>query len=218
MPSLKFEKSLWRKGLANVAGLDEVGRGAFAGPVVVASVIFDKNIIIPPNVKIDDSKRLSEKDRQKAKDWIKKNALISEVGSANVNLINKYGIKKATEIAFRKTIKKTSQKIILKNMNLDFLLLDAFYIPYVSHLSVKRKKQLAIIRGDTKSLSIAGASIIAKVSRDQLMKRLSKLPEFEIYAWNKNKGYGTRLHREVIFKHGITRLHRKDFVKNYINT
>lgn len=201
LPNFSFEKPVWKKGFKAIAGVDEVGRGSFAGPVVAGCVVFSPEVKIPKEIVINDSKLVSPKRRLIASDWIKGNAISWGIGEGSVAQINKFGIKKATEIAFRKAIKKVSP---------DYLLIDAFYIPYVKGL--RRKNQMAIVKGDTKSLSIAAASIIAKVYRDKLMTALSKKPKYKKYKWGKNKGYGTRLHRNAIKKYGITKYHRKDFV------
>jgi ribonuclease HII len=169
-----------------------------------------------PQIVINDSKKLSAKQREVADKWIRKNALSFGIGSASVSQINKLGIKKATEIAFRKAIKNCKLKV-------DFLLIDAFYIPYVRGL--RRKNQKPIIKGDTKSISIAAASIIAKVYRDKLMTDLCKKKYRTSYAcvvtgkkymWHKNKGYGTKEHRDLIRKYGTSDLHRKVFVNTWL--
>jgi len=127
---------------------------------------------------INDSKKLTSKQREAADKWIRKNALSFGIGEASVAQINKFGIKKATEIAFRRSIHSISQY-----HNIDFLLIDAFYIPYVRGL--RRKNQKAIVKGDSLSISIAAASIIAKVYRDKLMLNLSKNPKYKKYNWHK---------------------------------
>lgn len=206
LPDFSFEKKLWKKGFRIIAGVDEVGRGVFAGPVVAACVTFKG--ISPQNgrtVKINDSKKLTANQREKAEVWIKKNALAWGIGEASVGQINRLGIKKASEIAFRKAISKVKP---------DFLLIDAFYIPYVRGL--RRKNQLAIINGDEKSISIAAASIVAKVYRDKLMEKLAR--KNRKYHWDKNKGYGTKKHQKAIKKYGATRLHRKLFVRNFVSS
>lgn len=206
LPDFSFEKSLWNKNFKIVAGVDEVGRGAFSGPVVAGCVAFahsDLTTYSFTDIVINDSKKLKPRQREKASLWIKKNVLCWGIGSASVSQINKFGIKKATEIAFRKAIIDCETKI-------DFLLIDAFYIPYVKGL--KRKNQKPIIHGDARSMSIAAASIIAKVHRDKLMRTLSKNPKYQEYGWGRNKGYGTKKHQDAIKKHGPTRLHRVSFL------
>lgn len=232
LPDFSFEKKLHRQGYRLIAGVDEVGRGCFAGPVVAGCVVFDSKRVTrvgephgrgpvlvsrrkgrgaderqDPRIIINDSKKLSPKRREVADKWIRKNATTFGIGAASVSQINKLGIKKATEIAFRKAIKNCEVQI-------DYLLIDAFYIPYVRGL--RRKNQKAIIKGDTKSISIAAASIIAKVYRDKLMADLSKKPKYKKYKWHKNKGYGTKEHQKMIREYGISNLHRKQFVETWM--
>ena len=215
-PNFSFEKAVFRKGFRVIAGVDEVGRGSFAGPVVAGCVAFcqipnSKNQI-SNTIKINDSKKLNPKQREKANFWIKRNALCYGVGWASVSQINKFGIKKASEIAFRKAIKNCGRRI-------DYLLIDAFYIPYVKGLRRGNPacagRQKPIINGDAKSFSIAAASIIAKVYRDKLMGKLAEDPKYKKYLWGKNKGYGTLSHRKAIKKYGLTRFHRKKFVETF---
>ncbi len=205
LPDFSFENKLHKKSYKLIAGIDEVGRGSFAGPVVAGCVVFPQDIEIPQNIRINDSKKLTAIQRSKSSKWIKENAKAYGVGEASVAQINKFGIKKASEIAFRKAILASKIKV-------EYLLIDAFYIPYVKGL--RRKNQLAIIKGDTKSVSIAAASIVAKVYRDNLMTNLSKTHKYRKYKWDKNKGYGTKEHRNAIKKHGITPKHRKLFVES----
>lgn len=206
-PNFIFEKNLWRAGFSSIAGVDEVGRGAFAGPVVAGCVVFSKKTRVPPDVKIDDSKKLTPPQREKSSFWIKKNCLSYGIGLASVSVINRKGIKKATEIAFRKAIRNVK--------DIDFLLIDAFFIPYVSGL--RRKNQKAIIKGDSKSYSIAAASIIAKTYRDSVMEKLGEKREFAKYGWIKNKGYGTLFHRQAILEKGVSKHHRTKFVNSFLS-
>lgn len=247
LPDFSFEKTIAKKGYKMIAGVDEVGRGSFAGPVVAAAVafapinnykftIFNKSKIErvtraggtqgrgpvlvsrrkgpgagerqDPHVVINDSKKLTSKSREIASFWIKRNALCYGIGWASVSQINRYGIKKASEIAFRRAIKNCNKRI-------DYLLIDAFYAPYVRGL--RRKNQKPIVKGDSKSFSIAAASIIAKVYRDKLMTKLADKPKYKKYNWDKNKGYGTVNHLKAIAKYGITRLHRIQFVQTWLS-
>lgn len=237
-PNFYFEKKIWKKGFDIVAGVDEVGRGCFAGPVVCGCVVFDKKIANNKRhfdmPKIDDSKKLKPKEREIASKWIMDNALTWGIGEASVSLINKLGMAKATMIAFRRAISEANSRIATLNSCIQYLLIDAFYIPFIRGLPkqkraglkgvIKKKdalfflesdaRQLAIVDGDEKSFSIAAASIIAKVYRDKLMLRLSrKYPE---YGWGRNKGYGTKMHQEAIKKYGLTKNHRLSFVKRFI--
>jgi len=231
-----FEKKFWKKGFKVVAGTDEVGRGAWAGPVVAAVVVWPplkfsifnfpargearlrRQFEISKGIKIDDSKKLNPQQRENADRWIKENALVWGIGEAPVSVINRLGIGKATRMAFRRAVAGCNKRLqtTAKNMTVDgrsltvdFLLIDAFYLPFTK--GIKRKNQLAIIHGDEKSFSIAAASIIAKVYRDNLMCKLAQ--KYKKYGWDKNKGYGTLKHQEAIKKHGLTHLHRKDFVQ-----
>jgi ribonuclease HII len=217
LPDFKYEKEAKKRGFGTIAGIDEVGRGCFAGPVVAGCVVFGhkntmhniQDVVLCGSRKIiiNDSKKLTSRQREYADIWIRKNALTFGIGMASVSQINKFGIKKATEIAFRRAI-------VNCKLSIDYLLIDAFYIPYVKGL--RRKNQNPIIKGDTKSISIAAASIIAKVYRDSLMVRLNKKPKYRKYKWNTNKGYGTLEHRKALLKHGATRLHRKVFIDTWI--
>lgn len=201
--TLDIEKSLWETGYSYVCGLDEVGRGSFAGPVVVGAVIFPQDVVLIEG--IADSKLLKPKQREKLSAKIKKQATGWSVAEISVNIINKKGIGKATQMAFRKAIKLLSRSP-------DFILIDAFY---VTHLN--RKKQRPVKDGDKICASISAASIIAKVYRDQLMKKLHK--KYPRYGFAKHKGYGTKRHQEAIKKYGLSRVHRKSFdLSKYYHT
>jgi ribonuclease HII len=207
LPDFSFEEKLSLQGYRIIAGVDEVGRGCFAGPVVAGCVVFNGTSNLP-SVLVNDSKKLTAKQREAADIWIRENAAGVGVGLASTFQINRHGIKKATEIAYRQAIKNCRVKI-------DFLLIDAFYAPYVKGL--RRKNQKPIIGGDGLSISIAAASIVAKVYRDKLMTTLAAKPKFKKYMWHKNKGYGTREHRESILKYGTTQLHREQFVETWLS-
>ncbi len=213
LPTLRHEKKLWRQGYF-VIGVDEVGRGSFAGPVVVCAVCFQpgtkrKEIRLLEKSGINDSKKVQVKKREKLAVFIRENSLYSTTSSVNVSFINKYGIAKATRKAMRKAISK-----IMKNLERQkaFVLADAFHIKYLRGIGLKNQK--AIIHGDQISLSIAAASIIAKVERDKFMLKLSK--KYPDYKWGRNKGYGTRRHRAAIKKHGPTRLHRTLYLRKLV--
>lgn len=194
-PTFDEEQILWDQGMHNVAGIDEVGRGCFAGPVVTAAVILAKNFSAASEV--NDSKVLSPKKRKTLSEIIKKEAIAFSIAEISVEIINNVGIGKATQRAFRKAIKKLA-------IQPHFILIDAFYIE-----ELDRKNQKPIIHGDSKSISIAAASIIAKVYRDELMQQLH--PQYEVYDFFTNKGYGTKKHRDAIGKYGLCDLHRTSF-------
>lgn len=217
LPDFRLEMALWDKGLANIAGVDEVGRGAFAGPVACGCVVFDPKRVVRVGepkleVLINDSKKLSKSQREVASEWIKNNCKSWGVGFANVSEINRYGIIGATNKAFRRAIQTVSQNL---GGALNHLISDAFYIPNVAGLS--KYSQTPVVKGDTKSITVASAAIIAKVERDMYMQELGKTPEFSVYFWGLNKGYGTNTHREAIAKHGISSHHRTKFVESWIS-
>ena len=209
LPDFSFEEKLWEKGVEIVAGIDEVGRGALAGPVTTGCVVFKPNFPISSIGEfITDSKQLPPAKRQRASIWIKEHCLAWSIGHSSVAEINREGIVKATNKAFRRALK------LLSNYPSIHLLSDAFYLPYTASLGIK--KQTPIIKGDCLSLSIAAASIIAKVERDHIMTQLGTLPPYIVYGWHKNKGYGTLLHRQAIKTHGPSRHHRKLFVRKFL--
>ena len=193
-PSFDEEKFLWEKGYNFIAGLDEVGRGAFAGPVVAAAVILPRRFKING---INDSKKLSSKKRKILSDYIKQNALYYFISEIGLGYINKHGIGKATNKAFLDCIEKLDSKF-------DFLLIDGYKLK-----NFDSKLQKGIIHGDSLSVSIAAASIIAKVYRDELMVKLHA--EFPQYNFLGNKGYGTKYHRVAIKKYGLSKAHRTSF-------
>ena len=194
-PTLQLEKSLWLKGYSYIAGLDEVGRGSFAGPVCVGAVIFPKDCALLEG--IADSKLLRPRKRERLTERIKEQALCWSVAEVSVSKINKLGIGKATQMAFRKAVKLLSQTP-------EFILVDAFYIRHLN-----RRRQKAIKNGDQICASISAASIIAKVYRDKLMRKLSR--KYPMYGFNRHKGYGTKRHQEAIRIYGLSRIHRRSF-------
>lgn len=209
-PTFKEEKKLWRKGYQYVVGMDEVGRGAFAGPVVVSAVIFQKDFKPKNNLdkilleEVNDSKLLNPSKRKILAKIIKKRCLSFSLAKSPVSFINKFGVGKATKSAFRKVIRKIQSKL---KTNEFYVLVDGFHIPYLKGIGLKKQK--AIIKGDRKSISIASSSIIAKVHRDKLMENLQQ--KYPGYGFLKNKGYGTKEHRKAIKKHGLSGIHRKSF-------
>lgn len=190
-----IEKRLWEKGYKLVCGIDEVGRGCFAGPVVAGAVIFSPDCIIPEG--LADSKLLSPKKREELSLKIKESCVCWSYGEASVEEINVLGIGKATQLAFIRSIENLT-------LQCDFAIIDAFFIDQYD-----RNKQMPIKGGDKLSVSIAAASIIAKVYRDNLMEKLhQEIPE---YGFDVHKGYGTKKHQEAIKKNGLSKLHRKSF-------
>ena len=194
----EIEKEWYKKGAKKICGIDEAGRGPLAGPVVVAAVIMPEDSMIEG---VNDSKKVSEKKREKLYDEITQNATAWGVGIIDQNEIDKINILNATK-------KGLTQALTELTENPDIILVDALTgidtlgIPYQS-----------IIKGDAKSYSIAAASIVAKVTRDRIMRQWDEVyPE---YGFEKHKGYGTKAHIEAIKNYGICPLHRKSFVKNF---
>ncbi|MBN6887146.1 ribonuclease HII [Cytobacillus horneckiae] len=188
----KYEKKYRREGFDFIAGVDEVGRGPLAGPVVAAAVILPDDFYLPG---IDDSKKLSERKREEYYQKIMQSAVAAEVGIIEPDEIDQINILEASKKAMLTAVAalKTSP---------DFLLVDAvkLHTPYPYE---------AIIKGDAKSISIAAASIVAKVTRDRIMMEYDK--EFPRYSFAKNMGYGTKEHLEAINIYGILPIHRKSF-------
>lgn len=181
-----------------ICGIDEVGRGPFAGPVVTGAVIFPKDIDI---LYINDSKKLSEKNREELYDEIISKAISFGIGSIPPNKIDEINILQATLEAMKQAVNNLKVKP-------ELLLIDAVTIPNISI------RQVPIIKGDAKSYSIAAASIIAKVTRDRLMVAYDKI--FPGYGFAENKGYGSKQHIDAIKRLGSTPIHRMSFIKNYI--
>ena len=181
-----------------ICGIDEVGRGPLAGPVVACAVILPKDEEI---LYLNDSKKLSEKKREELFDIIQEKAVAIGIGIVEPKRIDKINILQATYEAMRIAISKLS---IRPNL----LLNDAVTIPNVDI------KQIPLIHGDTLSASIAAASIIAKVTRDRLMLKYDK--EYPEYSFSKHKGYGTKLHDEAIKKFGLSKIHRLSFCGKYL--
>ena len=182
-----------------VCGIDEAGRGPLAGPVVAAVAILPKDCTI---LRLNDSKKLSEKCREELFLEIKEKAVAYGIGMASPELIDEINILQATYEAMRQAVSKLSVKP-------DIFLNDAVIIP-----GIPVEKQVKIIKGDAKSVSIAAASILAKVTRDHMMMEYDKIyPE---YGFAKHKGYGTKAHNEAILLHGPSPIHRRTFLKKLL--
>ena len=176
-----------------IAGVDEVGRGSLVGPVYAAAVILKKSI----NKKLlKDSKKLTKTKREILSKYIKENSIWA-VGKASVREIEKKNILEASLLAMKRAIKKLPKKPAI-------ILIDGNQLPKMKDYKLKSK-----IKGDERIPSISAASIIAKVTRDKMITNLGK--KFNGYYWNKNCGYGTRLHLKAIKNLGVTRHHRKTF-------
>ena len=194
MDLLELEKKCLEEGYTMIAGVDEVGRGPLAGPVCAAAVILPVGLDIDG---VNDSKKLTEKKREFLYDIIAEKALAWSVSFVEPEVIDEINIRQATHLAMEKAIHDLVEQP-------DFLLIDGNdKIPFSIPSSY-------VVKGDAKSLSIAAASIMAKVTRDRYMVKMSgKYPE---YGFEKHKGYGTAMHMDAIRKHGLTPLHRRSFI------
>jgi ribonuclease HII len=188
----QYENELYEKGVKYIAGVDEAGRGPLAGPVVAAAVILKKGATFKY---VNDSKQLTEKQRELALIEIKENALSIGIGICSVDEIDLINIYRASREAMISAIRQLKIKP-------DFLLIDA--MPMEIDIPL-----LSIIKGDTLSVSIAAASIVAKTTRDGYMMEMDKL--FPEYGFKNHKGYGTKEHLEAIKTYGITPIHRKTY-------
>lgn len=195
MDWLEFEKEALAKGYKSVCGVDEAGRGPLAGPVCAAAVILPEGVIIDG---VNDSKKLSEKKRESLFDVIREQTLSYSIAYATVDEIEEINILNATMLAMRRAIDGLDIKA-------DYAMIDGNKIPPID-IDAE-----CIVKGDAKSMSIACASILAKVSRDRLLYKYAE--EYPMYGFDKHKGYGTKVHREAILKYGPCPYHRKSFLK-----
>ena len=193
----EFERQNEEKGY--ICGIDEVGRGPLAGPVMAGAVI------LPPNCDIlylNDSKQLSEKKREELYDIIMEKAIAVGIGAATPARIDEINILQADYEAMAQAVGKLTVKP-------DVLLIDAVHIP-----QLEAYEQISIIKGDAKSVSIAAASIVAKVTRDRLMKELDA--QYPVYGFAQNKGYGSAEHITALKKYGPCPLHRRSFIGHFV--
>ena len=190
----QYENELYDKGIKYIGGVDEVGRGPLIGPVVTACVVLPKDFKLEG---LTDSKQLSEKKRDKFYEYIKENAIACEVGIIGPEIIDEVNIYEATKLAMIQAIDKVKEKIKLEHVLIDAMPLE-LDIPSTS-----------IIKGDAKSITIAAASVIAKVTRDRMMYELDeKYPE---YGFKNHKGYTTKKHIEAINRYGLIEGYRKTY-------
>jgi ribonuclease HII len=194
-PTLEFELELWKGGFVRIAGIDEAGRGAWAGPVAAAAVILPAEPELLHKLKgVRDSKLMTPMEREKWAPRIKEAATDWGVGFAEAEEIDTLGIVPATKLAARRALGKLEPDYLIT----DYLIFREMELP-----------QTALVKGDQRSLSIAAASVLAKTARDELMRRLED--QYPGYGFARHKGYGTRLHREAILKQNRCEIHRKSF-------
>lgn len=198
MDWLKYENEAVLKGYSSICGVDEAGRGPLAGPVCAAAVILPTGTIIDG---VNDSKKLSEKKREALFEVIKQTAVSYSIAFATVEEIETMNILEATMLAMHRAVDGLE-------ISADYAMIDGNKAPC---LDIPCE---TIVKGDANSMSIAAASILAKVSRDRLCADYDK--KYPQYGFAKHKGYGTKLHREMIIEHGPCEIHRMSFLKNIL--
>ena len=206
----KIENELYMKGITSIAGIDEAGRGPLAGPVVVACAIMPKDSMIEG---VNDSKKVSEKKREILYEEITREAIAYGVGIVSQEEIDRVNILNATKEGLRMAIDEMEKCLKERKANFEkpeIILVDALTKIDTDHIPYK-----SIIKGDSKSYSIASASIIAKVTRDRIMRQWAEV--YPMYGFDKHKGYGTEAHVNAIKQYGLCPLHRRSFVKNIVN-
>lgn len=199
MPDYEFEKAAVNSGFSCICGVDEAGRGPLAGPVCAAAVILPEGVVIEG---LDDSKKLTEKKREKLYDIIKQTAVAYSVAYGTLEEIETVNILEATYLAMNRAIEGLTVKP-------DFALIDGNRVPRGIKIPCE-----TIVKGDSKSMSVAAASVLAKVTRDRLMLEYDK--KYPEYNFKKHKGYGTKEHTELIKQYGPCEIHRLSFLKNIL--
>lgn len=190
----QYEKELFQKNVDYIGGVDEVGRGPLIGPVVAACCVLPKNFILEG---LTDSKKLTEKKREQYSSYIMEHCLAYGIGSISPEIIDKINIYEATKLAMKQAIEEVQKQIPLQHVLIDAMKLD-LNIPSTS-----------IIKGDAKSISIAAASVLAKVTRDHMMIELDK--KYPMYGYKNHKGYPTKKHIEAIYQYGLIEGYRKTY-------
>lgn len=190
-PHLDFEKKYWKQGKKYLCGIDEVGRGCWAGPLYVGAVVFDEGHDMIKGV--NDSKKLTAKRREELYPLVIESAAAYGVGIVSNDEVDKYGLTYATKLAISRAVQGLK-------LDIDMLLTDS--------LGYEGVETIAIMKGDEVCYSISCASIIAKVERD---RHISNIPEAKIYQLDRNKGYGTKEHIELLKKYGVSKVHRKSY-------
>ena len=199
MPDYEFEKAAVNSGFSCICGVDEAGRGPLAGPVCAAAVILPEDAVIEG---LDDSKKLTEKKRERLYDIIKQTAVAYSVAYGTLEEIETVNILDATYLAMNRAIAGLSVKP-------DFALIDGNRVPRGIKIPCE-----TVVKGDSKSMSVAAASVLAKVTRDRLMLEYDK--KYPEYNFKKHKGYGTKEHTELIKQYGPCEIHRLSFLKNIL--
>lgn len=197
-PNFREEKRLWRKGYKMVVGIDESGRGPLAAPVVAAAVRLAEDC--PPLLGLKDSKKLTPKKRKEIYEMLKENPNIEwGIGRVSEKVIDKINILEATKLAMKRAVRNLERKC----SHTDFLIIDG---NFGINLEIPQK---SIIKADEKVVSCTAAGIIAKVTRDRMMLKYHK--KYPKYAFDRHKGYPTKLHRQIIKQCGFCKIHRRSF-------
>lgn len=199
MPDFEYEKAAAKSGFKYICGVDEAGRGPLAGPVCAAAVILPENCDIEG---LNDSKKLSEKKREQLFDIIKEKAVAYSVAFGSLEEIEELNILEATYLAMNRAIGALSVKA-------DFALIDGNRVPKNIKIPCE-----TIVKGDSKSMSVAAASVLAKVTRDRLLLEYDE--KYPLYNFKKHKGYGTKEHTDLIKLYGPCEIHRLSFLKNIL--
>lgn len=203
----QLEKALYDKGITFVAGVDEVGRGPLAGPVVAAAVVLPKDFDV---LGINDSKKVTEKKREELFPIIKEKAVAYGIGIADEKIIDEINILEATKLAMKIAIEELNKSLEKKFQHgIEHILIDALTLEDIDI------PQTGIVKGDAKSVSIASASILAKVTRDHMMIEYGE--KYPGYAFESNKGYGTKAHYEGLENKGVCPIHRMSFLKKFFD-
>ena len=205
----KIEEDLYLQGVTSIAGIDEAGRGPLAGPVVVACVVMPRDSMIEG---VNDSKKVSEKKREKLYDQIIEESIAYGVGIISQTEIDRINILNATKEGLTTAIKEMEKNLQERKRGFDkpeIILVDALTKIDTDHIPYR-----SIIKGDAKSYSIAAASIIAKVTRDGIMRQWDEV--YPMYGFAQHKGYGTAAHIAAIKEYGLCPIHRRSFVKNIV--
>ena len=197
-PNLKEEKKLWRTGYKKIAGIDEAGRGPLAGPVVACALVVKLNRVKDLKLnRVKDSKKLTQKKREEFYNILANHSGVEwGIGWVSEKVIDRINIFQATRLAMKRAVEKINRKP-------SFLILDG---RMTLDLAIPQK---SIVKADEKVLSCTCASIIAKVTRDRMMQRYHK--KYPLYCFNQHKGYPTRLHRKMLRRYGVCKLHRQSF-------
>ena len=195
----QIEKELHEKGFKNICGIDEAGRGPLAGPVVVAGVIMPKDSMIEG---VNDSKKVTEKRREKLYDLIIEEAISYSISIIGQDIIDDINILNATKMGVTEVVDKLELKP-------DLIVIDA-----LNHINTRQIPYESIIKGDAKCYNIAAASILAKVTRDRIMRQWDEV--YPQYGFTSHKGYGTAKHIQAIKEYGLCPIHRRTFTKNFI--